>query len=100
MSYRRAGGDMIEVYKHPHYYDKETVKEFRSRTRQSRKHTYQRERMTPKDGIRGAQSNSFYYRAIPIWNNLPKKVVSAKNTADFKNKLDEAWKNIPMNFLE
>ena len=42
----------------------------------------------------------FTIDAIPIWNDLPKEIVLTTNIVDFKNKLDEAWKNIPMKSLE
>ena len=30
----------------------------------------------PKDGVRGAQAKSFFYRCIPIWNELANNVVT------------------------
>ena len=52
-----------------------------------------------KDGVRGVQSKSFYYRCIYIyiyiyintWNDLPKEVVSAASIQPFKWGLDQAF---------
>ena len=38
-----------------------------------------------KDGVRGAQSKSFFYRCINTWNNLPREVVDAPSIQTFKN---------------
>ena len=91
LEYRRSRGDMIEVYKHLHTYDQLTIPpHFRRHTRASRKHNYQLIWNKPKDGIRGLQSNSFYYRVITRWNNLPRNVVDATNINIFKRELDKA----------
>ena len=52
----------------------------------------------PRDGVRGLQSNSFYDRHVKTWNNLPKGVVDAKDINNFKQKLDEAWKDKPTKY--
>ena len=93
LAYRRARGDMIQVYKHLHTYDHDVLpKHFQLQTRGSRRHDYQLVWNMPKDGTRGLQANSFYYRTTRIWNELPKEVVNATNINSFKNLLDEAWK--------
>ena len=97
--YRRARGDMIEVFKHIHTYDKHSLSpKFRLHNHPSRKHPFQIVMLSPKDGERGCQKNSFYYRTPGIWNNLPKKVVEAGSINAFKNELDSAWKDAPMRF--
>ena len=97
--YRRARGDMIEVFKHIHSYDAPTITpKFRLNTRPSRQHKYQLILTEPNDGERGPQKNSFYYRIIKKWNTLPKIVVEAGNIDTFKNQLDSAWKNTPWRF--
>ena len=99
LAYRRARGDMIELFKHFHSYDRPSLSNsFLPSTRPSRKHKYQLISKIPKDGTRGIQTNSFYYRTTSTWNDLPKEVVNAKNINEFKNKLDEAWQKIPMKF--
>ena len=97
--YRRARGDMIEVFKHIHTYDQQTLpRHFRLLNRPSRKHEYQLVMNFPKDGMRGIQTNSFYYRVIKTWNDLPRTVVNAKNIESFKYQLDESWKNSPIKY--
>ena len=62
------------------------------RTKPNRKHDYQIIRDFAKDGVRGAQSKSFFYRCINIWNDLPREVVSAPSSIQyFKRRLDKAW---------
>ena len=48
--------------------------------------------------MRGIQSNSFYYRAARLWNNLPEAIVNARNIDMFKNKLDDYWKEEALKF--
>ena len=99
--YRRARGDMIEIFKHFQSYDNCTLPEnFRPRNPPSRKHDYQLVWKAPKDGMRGLQANFFFFRTIKTWNELPKKIVHAKHIDSFKNKLDEAWKDLPIKFYE
>ena len=99
--YRRARGDMIEIFKHFHSYDNCTLPEnFRPRNRPSRKHDYQLVWKAPKDGVRGLQANFFYFQIIKTWNELPKEIVLAKSIDSFKNKLHEAWKDMPIKFYE
>ena len=52
----------------------------------------------PKDGVRGIQANSFYYRIIKVWNELPSEVVNAPTVNTFKARLDGAWKNLPTKY--
>ena len=93
--YRRARGDMIEVYKHFHSYDKSTLPpSFQPKTRVSRKHDFQLHECRSRDGTRGIESNSFYFRAAKMWNNLPRAVVNAVNLNRFKTH----WKNEEMKF--
>ena len=99
--YRRAWGDMIEIFKHFHSYENCTLPEnFRPRKRPSRKHDDQLLWKAPKDGASGLQANFFYFRTIKTWNELPKKMVHAKSIDSFKNELDEAWKDLPITFFE
>ena len=49
----------------------------------------------PSDGVRRLQSNSFYYRNITTWNNLPKGGVDINN---FQRKLDEVRKENPTKY--
>ena len=97
--YRRRRGDMIEIFKHINTYDQETINgRINFYTRPSRKHNHQIILRKPKDGTRGIQSNSFYFRAMSTWNNLPRNVAEASNIDAFKNALDEAWSNLPTKY--
>ena len=99
--YRRAQGDMIEIFKHFHSYDNCTLPEnFRPWNRPSRKHDYQLVWKASKDHVRGLHKNFFYFRTIKTWNELPKEIIHAKSIDSFKNKLDEAWKDLPIKFYE
>ena len=90
---------MIEIYKHFHLYDKHSLPPtFQHQTRTSRKHNFQILWKSPKDGIRGLQTNSFYYRTMSTWNNLPRNVVDAQNLNTFKNRLDEYWEESPVKY--
>ena len=97
--YRRARGDMIEVYKHLHVYDKDTTPgRLHLTNRGNRRHGYQLVQYKPKDGVRGIQANSFYFRTTKVWNELPREVVDAKTLNSFKKQLDNAWKDLPSKY--
>lgn len=99
LKYRRARGDMIQLYRHFHIYDRSTVTpSFQPQCRSSRKHKFQLVWQRPKDGVRGLQSNSFYFRTTQAWNNLPREVVNAPNIDSFKRLLDNTWVNNPMKY--
>ena len=90
---------MIELYKHFNVYSRDTLSDsFQPRDRNTRAHDYQILERAPKDGVRGLQSNSFYYRHTRTWNNLPAKVVNAKTLDEFKVNLDEHWDTDPSKF--
>ena len=91
LAYRRARGDMIEVYKHLNIYDKATLPSRFQMSRSNRNHNLQLIWNKPLDGSRGTQANSFYFRTIPLWNKLPSSAVNAKSMNVFKNELDKAW---------
>ena len=79
LAYRRLRGDLIEMFKHVNIYDSEILPSvFQRRSRPSRKHGCQLYERTAKDGFRGVQLNSFYYRVPKVWNNLPSSVIEAK----------------------
>ena len=73
-------------------------KSFVPRDRSSRKHNFQLHQPKPSDGNRGIQANSFYFRAVKPWNELPFHVVNAETVNTFKRRLGEAWKDDPVKF--
>ena len=94
LEFRRQRGDMIQVWKHFNSYDRATLPpSFRPIPRMTRKHPFQLTRNRPKDGIRGVQSNSFYYRVASSWNELDQNVVEAPTINSFKARIDAAWNN-------
>ena len=59
LAFRRFRGDSIELYKHFHHYDQDTIPpSFQRRERVTRKHEYQLLQRKTKDGIRGVQTDS------------------------------------------
>ncbi len=92
LQFRRQRGDMIQVWKHFNSYDRATLSpNFRPITRVTRTHPFQLTRNRPKDGARGVQSNSFYYRVASSWNELDQNVVEAPTINCFKARIDAAW---------
>ena len=80
-----ATGDLIEVYKHLNIYDQSViVDKFVPRTRPIRRHCHELKRLFAKDGFKGIQRNSFYFRSIEPWNNLPPRVVESPSVQVFK----------------
>ena len=99
LSYRRARGDMIEVYKHFNNYDPVAISTtFQPQTRPSRQHNCILIQRSARDGVTGVQSSSFYYRTPRIWNKLPRHVAEAENINSFKNALDTHWDNIDLKY--
>ena len=97
--HRRARGAIIELYKHFTVYSSDTLSEaFQPRVRSTRSHNRQLLLRAPKDGIRGTQFNSFYFRHARTWNELPANVVHATTLNSFKNMLDKHWEEEPSNF--
>ena len=99
LAFRRRRGDLIEMYKHFNSYDRSTLaSSFNPRERPSRQHPFQVHMPQSNDGIRGPQSNFFYQRVAPVWNQLPEKIVTAEDVNAFKNELDGFWSDDPMKY--
>ena len=97
LAYRRRRCDMIEIYKHFNSCDQNVIPtSFQPKESVSRKHKFQLYYKRPRDGVRGIQHNSFYFRTSKLWNNLPSKVVHADTKNTFKNRLDIFWKDEPI----
>ena len=94
MKFRRATGDLIEVYKHLHFYDKSAIENrFVSHTCPSQRYGQESQRHFAEDGFKGVQSNSFYFRSIKPWNNLPRNMVDSPSIHVFKKRLNEHLKS-------
>ena len=99
LCHRRVRGSMIELWKHFYVYSRETLSNtFEPRLRSTRAHNMQILEHIPKDGVRGLQANSFYYRHARTWNSLPADIVEAATINTFKNKLDKHWEDEPSKF--
>ncbi|XP_066916494.1 uncharacterized protein [Clytia hemisphaerica] len=98
LKFRRTFCDMVQVYKHLHFYDKATIPTTH-RPRPNREHKDELQPNLASDGFRGPQTKSFYYRTIPTWNKLPSEVVAAVSIKGFSEKLKEVWKSHPKKFV-
>ena len=93
LSARRARGMMIEMWKHFHIYDRDTVgKSFRPGVSGRRNFECHRLRST------GKHSKTFYAAAGVAWNKLPNDVRLSPNINTFKARLDRCWNNIPITY--
>ena len=99
LSYRRNRGAMIELFKHmpgeKDRYDPVAVSpRIQLSSRPARGIDANPLRIIsriPRGGLFGFQSRSFYFRSIPLWNNLPAHVVLANTLDTFKKRLDDFW---------
>ena len=67
LSFRRLRGDMIELYKHFNKCDRTTITStFQQKARPSRIHKLQIQDIEAKDGARGVQRKSFYFRNVRL----------------------------------
>ena len=90
---RRMMSDMTEVYKHLHYYDATIMPDrFSGKERPCRKHDFELQRNFGNDGFRGIQTNSYYFRTVKTWNELPKDVVNSPTISIFKKRLSSLCK--------
>ena len=93
--FRRKRGDLIQMFKHFNVYDRQTLPpSFRPRQRPSRVHNFQLDDHHRYDGARGIRNNFFYQRTRQTWNSLPPSIVNSKSVNEFKNKLDDLWKDM------
>ncbi len=91
LSYRRARGDMIEVYKYLHgSYQASPDLLPLDNNGKTRGHSLK----LGKRYCRTSMRQSFFsYRVVDTWNALPADVVEAPNINCFKNRLDKVWSN-------
>ena len=90
MSFRRARGDMIEVFKYVHgiYKVSDPLLKLSSVTN-TRGHSYKLEKQGSNTSVR---QHFFTQRVVEQWNKLPESVVAAKDLNAFKSSLDSHWK--------
>ena len=94
--YRRARGDLIQVYKYLHSINKcpEGMFNLAGDTR-TRGHSLKLKKSQYKLNIRG---HFFTYRVVNLWNALKEETISAASLNIFKNRLDNEWENKPWKY--
>jgi hypothetical protein len=92
MEYRRKRGDMIQVYKIMHKFDRIDAAIFFNKAQYNgtRGHSNKLFKSRCKSELR---KNSFSQRIIEDWNSLTESIVSAESIDSFKAKVDKHWKN-------
>lgn len=97
LAYRRARGDMIELYKIvTGKYDAEVSTFIKTQPEHStRGHKYKIYKQRPRLNIR---KNSFCFRTVDVWNNLPNSVVEADTVKSFESRLDKHWDKQPLKY--
>ena len=96
LEYRRIRADMVQVYKILTGLDQVNIGNHlqlnvgstRGHPRKLYKHRH-RTNLT---------LNTFSYRVVDVWNNLPEEVVMAPSLNTFKSRLNKVWKNFPSKF--
>ena len=86
--FRRARGDMIEMYKYLSGIYKVDNTFLQLDSSSTRGHKYKLKKLAAQKSVR---ANFFSRRATNAWNNLPAEVVEAPTLNSFKNCLDKAW---------
>ena len=94
LAFRRARGDMIQVYKllttNKDGYDKTLPCMFKFSSMGLRGH----DKKLFLPGVnRNIRKYNFTHRIIKIWNSLPENVVNASNMIQFEKRLDLYWQN-------
>jgi hypothetical protein len=89
MVYRRARGDMIEMYKYTHgKYAVDTPWIVYTSSTRTRGHSFKVEKHHCNLDLR---KFAFSYRIVDKWNALPESVVEAPSVNAFKQRLDKFW---------
>ena len=95
LQYRRYRGDMIETFKITHgIYDTSVTADFLPivpKNTETRGHDYMLFKRRCHYKIR---NESFTYRIVDQWNNLPKCVVHVKTVQTFERNLDKMWSDL------
>ena len=98
LAYRRARGDMIQMFKilvdSKDGYDKSLPEMFKLSCR-GRGHEKKLFLPGPNKDIR---KYNFNIRTVLVWNDLPKYVIASNNVKAFEKNLDEYWKTQDLKF--
>jgi len=90
--YRRARGDMIEMYKIKNkLYDSDVTDFIKSGIYNvTRGH---KDRLFKQHARLNVRKNYFGLRTVKAWNQLPNAIVQAPSVKSFENRLDKWWEN-------
>ena len=86
--YRRAGGDMIQAYKHMTGLYKVNTRYMKLDTTNTRGHQY---KLRKERACHTTRRNFFTGRITNTWNSLPTAVAEAPSMNAFKARLDKPW---------
>ncbi len=95
MTYRRARGDIIEVYKILNIYDKKVCPNLSLNNQSTQGHCFKLMKNRAQKDIR---QYYFTLRVTDIWNSFPVSVVTAETLQSFKNHLDKAWCKLELKY--
>ena len=98
LAYRRARGDMIQVFKltHDHIgYDRSLPPLLTKSTTGLRGHS---KKLFVKGANRDIRKHSFNHRVTNAWNALPSHIVNAKTVIEFEKGLDQFWYHQEMKY--
>ena len=88
IAYRRARGDMVEVYKHLHNKYSTNEDLLKLATNRNRGNSLKLAKQQVRLNVR---RYFFSTRVTAYWNSLPDSVVTAPSLNSFKNRLDKFW---------
>jgi hypothetical protein len=95
LTYRRARGDMIEVFKILNVYDRDVSPKLSLNVHPTRGHSF---KLCKTRAQRDIRKYFFTLRVTDMWNSLPAAVVMADSLNSFKNRLDRAWSNLEFKY--
>ena len=99
LAYRRARGDMIQVYKlltnNKDSYDKTLPSLFKYSNTGLRGHN---KKLFLPQVNKNIRKYNFTHRIINIWNSLPEEIIDAPNMLQFEKRLDYHWRNQELKF--
>ena len=102
LAFRRARGDMIEVFKIiSEIYDREAAPELQridTKNRPSTRGNSLKLEVRRPEGGHNLRHNFFTLRVVKIWNKLPEEVITAPTVDAFKRRLDCHWDNHPLKY--
>ena len=95
LSYRRARGDMIQVFKllvDEGGYDKSLPNILTPGTNEDHDLRGHNKKLFMKGSTKDVRKYVFSHRVIKTWNSLPKDVINSKDVINFEKSLDSFWK--------